>query len=537
MAASLAFILLTTALTWPQVLDLQDSVADHDDALFSIWRLSWVAYQLPRDPAHLFDANIFYPHSGTLAYSDAMLAVALMAAPMLWAGIAPALVYNIVLLAAFVASGLAASLLVAALTGRMAAGVVAGIVFAFAPYRFGHYAHLELQWSVWMPLTLWALHRSLDSSRGRDAALAGAFLALQFLSSLYYGIYFAIYLAVVVPAILAVRRIGVTDARVWRLAASVAVAAVLLVPYGSPYESNRQSIGVRPLSEIAQYSARLGDYATVPPENRLYGGVAAGSGERWLFPGLAPIGLAVVGAASAGWPAVPFIAGTLVAIEGSRGLNSVVYRWLLDRVDVLSGLRVPARFGMLVCLSIAVLAGFGAAHLLRRRGGRAIVAALVIVMVIEFWSAPVALLRLPSRLPPEYQFLQTQPPGVVIEFPLPRADALHWIYDGLYMYFSVFHWHRLVNGYSGFYPQGYLRTIERLVGFPDADSVPLLRTLGTDYVVVHGPYYEPAAYEQLLLALNAHPELVLTARFPGHPADTRVYRLLSAPAEAAPGAP
>ena len=46
---------------------------DIGDPLLSTWRLSWFAHQLPRDPAHLFDGNIFYPAKNTLAFSDAML--------------------------------------------------------------------------------------------------------------------------------------------------------------------------------------------------------------------------------------------------------------------------------------------------------------------------------------------------------------------------------------------------------------------------------------------------------------------------------
>ena len=34
---------------------------DNGDAQLNEWILAWVAHQLPRAPAHLFDANIFYP--------------------------------------------------------------------------------------------------------------------------------------------------------------------------------------------------------------------------------------------------------------------------------------------------------------------------------------------------------------------------------------------------------------------------------------------------------------------------------------------
>ena len=43
------YSILVIALTWPQIRRL-DSVADLGDPLFSIWRIAWVAHQLPRHP-------------------------------------------------------------------------------------------------------------------------------------------------------------------------------------------------------------------------------------------------------------------------------------------------------------------------------------------------------------------------------------------------------------------------------------------------------------------------------------------------------
>ena len=71
------------ALTWPQIERL-DSVPDVGDPLFSIWRIAWVNHQIVRDPLHLFDANSFYPERFTLTYPDAVVAPALMSAPLFW---------------------------------------------------------------------------------------------------------------------------------------------------------------------------------------------------------------------------------------------------------------------------------------------------------------------------------------------------------------------------------------------------------------------------------------------------------------------
>ena len=101
----LAFTALTAVMTYPQVLHLRDGVHDDGDPLLNTWTLAWVAHQLPRAPARLFDANIFYPERKTLAFTETLLLPGLVAAPLQWIGVAPLLVHNLVLLSGFVLSG------------------------------------------------------------------------------------------------------------------------------------------------------------------------------------------------------------------------------------------------------------------------------------------------------------------------------------------------------------------------------------------------------------------------------------------------
>src|SRR5436190_12548050 len=106
-AASVLLIvtLLVFALTWPQCLYPATRFAWHNDPQFSIWRLSWIAHALAARSQHLFDANIFHPAQGTLAYSDATFLEAAVAAPLFWIGVPPVLVYNLLLFAGFIGSG------------------------------------------------------------------------------------------------------------------------------------------------------------------------------------------------------------------------------------------------------------------------------------------------------------------------------------------------------------------------------------------------------------------------------------------------
>ena len=149
----LVFGTLTVALTWPQAALLATAVPSFDDSLLSIWRITWIAHAIGSG-LPVADANIFYPESRTLAYTDAVLLQGMLATPFLLAGASPVLVYNLLILGSIALSGAAMYLLARHLTGSWPASFVAGTIFAFVTYRFDHIMHLELQATVFMPLAI-----------------------------------------------------------------------------------------------------------------------------------------------------------------------------------------------------------------------------------------------------------------------------------------------------------------------------------------------------------------------------------------------
>jgi hypothetical protein len=525
------FTVLTAVMTYPQVLQLSTAVADHDDPLLSMWRLAWIAHQLPRDPAHLFDGNIFHPEQRTLAFTDAVLLPGVAVAPLHWLGVPNILIYNLLLLSGFALSGAGMYLLVRTLTGSAGAAGLAGIVFAFAPYRFAHYEHLELQLAFWMPLALWAMHRTLETGRWSYGILTGVLTAAQALSSLYYGIFFGLYLALVTGVLLLTQRPGRRRAPFQALLAGGVLAVALSLPYTIPYFANRSVVGVRPNSEVLRYSARAQDYLATPERNRLYGWTARqfGGPERQLFPGVVVLLLAIF----AVYPPVPrwvigYVVGLLFAFDASLGLNGYLYAWAHHNLPVFHGLRAPARFGILVALSLAAVGGYGAARLfavIKSRQRRRLAIATIAVLLLLEYSTAVRLFTVP-KLPAVYAWLRKEPPSVVVELPLPKPDNLGVIHDGLFMYFSISHWQRLVNGYSGFYPPKYLRLLETMRRFPDDTSIDALRTFDVDYAIVHGRHYTPDQYVAVIMALEQRSDLVGVGRFPGAGGESRVYRLL-----------
>ena len=97
MVAIAVFAVLTSAMMWGQVRHIADSAVPEQDIYFNMWRLQWIAHALATSPANLFNANIFYPEQRTLLFSDAMLVQGISAAPLIWLGVRPVLVHNIML--------------------------------------------------------------------------------------------------------------------------------------------------------------------------------------------------------------------------------------------------------------------------------------------------------------------------------------------------------------------------------------------------------------------------------------------------------
>src|SRR4029450_14080653 len=98
------FAVFTSGMMWPQVRHIGDSAVPEQDIYFNMWRLHWIAHALATSPANLVNANIFDPEQRTLLFSDAMLVQGIVAAPLIWLGIRPVLVHNIMLLGAVVLS-------------------------------------------------------------------------------------------------------------------------------------------------------------------------------------------------------------------------------------------------------------------------------------------------------------------------------------------------------------------------------------------------------------------------------------------------
>lgn len=504
------------------------SVPDIGDPIFSMWRVGWVTHQLVTDPLHLFDANIFYPERLTLALSDSMILPALTAAPLRLLGISPALTYNLLLLSAFWLSGIATYLLVERLTGSPRAAFIAGLTYACYSYRFDHYSHLELQMTHWMPLGLLALHLFITTARWPYAiALALAGVA-QLYSSMYYAVFFLVYAITLAIGLVLVHRPRIRPLLL-PIGAAVAVAGILAVPLVRAFVAAKPIKGERLISEVEYYSATPIDYLRSQKYSVLWRHrLLPAEPERGLFPGAAPLTLGTIGLAPPlGAMRLAYTAGLLVSFDGSLGLNGWLYPYLHRWLAPVRELRAPARFSAVVGLTLAILTGFGARRVLRWHRSRAYAhaafAALIALVMIDAW--PALELRPVWEQPPAfYERIAGRPDAVLAEFPM--AAEKDTPANLPFMYFSLWHWRPMVNGYSGFSPRSYGTLVADTSAFPDPGAIAALRQRGVTHVTVNcGLGY--AGCEDLRSRARNAPRLRLVENARWNDVDVQLYEILN----------
>jgi hypothetical protein len=334
--AAALYLAVALVFTWPLAAGLtRDIPWDLGDSLLNSWILAWDAERLLRflggdiDAIRNFwNANIFYPEPLTLAYSEHLFAQAVQILPVYALTGNIILSYNLLFLSTFVLSGLGMFLFVRDITGSARAGLVAGLVYAFAPYRVTQFSHLQVISSQWMPFVLYGLRRYFVMRHGRALVGAGAALIAQNLSNGYFLLFFAPFVLAYALFEIATRNLW-KDVRVWVGLSATAVGVTLVtLPFLLPYlELRGHGFDARSLNEVRGFSADVFSYWTSPAQSWLWGSLirAYPKAEGDLFPSIAALLLGAVGVA--GSMSRPWDRARAQPAAASRALRPIV--WVL----------------------------------------------------------------------------------------------------------------------------------------------------------------------------------------------------------------
>lgn len=232
-AVLLGSVALALAQLWPLPFQLATATFAHRDAILNAGIFGLVTRQLTVAPWRPFDVNMYFPYREALAAVDPQISSALLVAPVTWTW-GPVAGHNLFVAISFAAAAFGTCRLLRALGGSWAAGLVAGVVFAYSPFRFDHLNHSHVLAGCWLPFLLTSVYRLSVRPTWRAAlASLGWFMVLAW-ASWYLTVIALVAVAVLTLALLVSGR--VTVARGHARAVVVAmVAALALVPLLRPY--------------------------------------------------------------------------------------------------------------------------------------------------------------------------------------------------------------------------------------------------------------------------------------------------------------
>lgn len=360
LTVSVLYAVLTAAYCWPLILSIGSVLPNDvgDPGLLS-WVLWWNAHAVPFTE-RWWNAPMFVPAQGALAFSDTLLGMAPLTSPLQWLGCSPIVAHNLMFLVAMATAALAGHALAHELTGRHDAALVAGLAFGFSPYRASQLPHLQLLVTAFMPLGILALHRYLASKRTRELGLFGVCWLLNGLISGYYLVFYAVFVGLWMLWF-------VRDRRAWLpIGVAVGLASLPLIPLLIGHHHYQAMYGMkRGREEIEFFSADLSAFWTA--------NVNAWLPSHWtfetrpegeLYPGAVIVVLTLVGALGAlhaAWRARVRASRTALVILGTlslalAGVVAFAGGWRTELAGVQISLTHPHRLVIAGALLLVVAA-------------------------------------------------------------------------------------------------------------------------------------------------------------------------------------
>jgi hypothetical protein len=503
---------LAVITSWPLILHMPSRIApDLGDPVRTAWQVAYVGHAMLHDPLHLFDANVFYPHPLSLAFSDSLLGYG--PAGFFGSSTVAALVrYNLLFLFAWALCFVGAYLLARELGLRKLAAAAAAAAFAYAPYRITEAGHLHVISSGGIALALFLLLRGYR--RGSLALVIAGWLVSAWQISLGFtlGLQFS-YLLAVLTLIAAVHWLRSGRPALPRRLVAVTCLGILVVGAVAIYEarpylkiSHDYPTAKRTIREVKNYSAGPAAWLSASSENRVWGDLTAGArahvhskNEQVLFPGGFILLLALIGLAAPLYTRrlrIGLAVGAVVCAVLALGLGltgyGYPYRLLFNYAPGWDGVRVPGRVFTLATLFLALLAGAGAQLLAGRLGafasrhtGRwearrslgalsAVVGVAIVIGIVGEGAGHMA-----HPVVPQPQKAEIGLPGPLLDMP---SDGPA---DRVWQYYSTNGFYKIPVGNSTF----DIPAVDDLRGgihqFPDKASVEKLRYYGIRTVVLH----------------------------------------------------
>jgi hypothetical protein len=561
---ALLFFAVTSGLMLaPLLASLSTALPGGGDVYEYVWKLWWFKQSLLLGQSPWLVPDVYYPFGFPLAFGESTTANTIPALPLTLL-LGEITTYNVLVFFGRVMAGFTMYLLAKEVTGNFGAGLLAGTIFAFAPFNRVHLVHLPLTTTFWLPLVFLFLERFIRSNRPVYGLAAGIAFSFNALTSWYYAITAGLFL--IIWALFRFRplRRFLSQCQTWlALLLFVGAVLVLVLPAAWPYFAILRSADTTiPIENSNFFSASPTDYLIPSPFQFLWG--------KWVtatllnrpapFEFVIGVGLVSLLFTVYGWVNAPrriiwpWLAVTLVAVVLSLGLTlhlagrqvaipapaavvagtnqlystisrnyslssepfsisredgivvplpALFLRWF---VPVLGKMRAWTRLGIITLLGVSMLASIGAAAWQQRElttPGRRRIGWLIIgaLLLFEFWWAPLPVTAPHTGGRPVDNWLASQPGhGAIIEYPIASG------FDPVQLAYARVHGKPIVHAYTTYFPFVFSRRHPEVTfEFPGPEAIATLSRWQVQYVLINTGLPHTAEAETLLQAVMQTP--------------------------------
>lgn len=437
LAAFSMYGIITVVMTWPLAGQLSSHLpGPGDDLLVHYWNGWWIKQVLMHGGDLYYTDLIFYPQGVSLLYHNISWANIALWLP-LESPVGGIAAFNLVYMLNLTLCGVGMYVLARYLTCSTGAAFIAGLIYAFWPYRIYEIDHPNLIVTQWLPLFLLYLIRVVREERKiRHAVIAAIFLILTGYARWQLLVFAAIVAGLYVLYSLRFERRHWNSRVVMALAVVAVISAVVMAP--PMYLMIREQLTREHPEDLFVESPvpRQTDLLAyvVPPHNHLLGGLFGGleyadAFERaWYsnaYLGCIVVLLVIVGVRRARrtawfWAGLALVSW-LLALGPALRFNKHVYPGvtlpyaLVEDFLPIRIMREPRRFNILLALPTAAMAGYGVLALrdrvhrlnLRRALSVVLFVLLALLTCLDYLQVPVRTFS--TEVSPFYRSLAAEP--------------------------------------------------------------------------------------------------------------------------------
>ena len=192
-----------------------------------------------------------------------------------------------------------------------------------------------------------------------------------------------------------------------------------------------------------------------------------------------------------------------------------IYSLFYSFIPGFNGIRETGRYSIFVLLGICVFIGYGLNGWSQKiKDIYAKVILVLTVMMLFFLESsfvPSAVYLYPegeggsSEVIDLYEWVSKQPEdNIFLELPMGfKRDEYLTNYDIYYVFHSKDHFRKIVNGYSGYFPPGYIQLMDIMSSFNLEPGLRLIKKLGVNYLVFHFDRYDDPSQTKNIMSEQA----------------------------------